>query len=72
MRVLAATDQVLAFERTRGGDHIVCVFNLSNSDASFDGDSVAGERLLTVGAAQDAGQALKLEPRSAVIARRKG
>jgi alpha-glucosidase len=71
MRVLAATDQVLAFERTRGGDHIVCVFNLSNSDASFAGDDVAGERLLTVGAAQDAGQALKLGPRSAVIARRK-
>jgi alpha-glucosidase len=33
MRVLAATDQVLAFERTRGGDHIVCVFNLSKSEA---------------------------------------
>jgi len=35
MRVLAATDQVLAFERVRGGDHIVCVFNLSKSEANI-------------------------------------
>jgi alpha-glucosidase len=70
INVLAATEQVLAFERVRGSDHIVCVFNLSKSDASFAADR-AGETLLTVGdVKQDEGK-LQLGALSAFISGRK-
>jgi alpha-glucosidase len=67
IRVLAATDQVFAFERVRGSDHSVCVFNLSKSDASFVADR-AGETLLTVGDVKRDGVKLKLGALSAIIA----
>lgn len=69
MNVLAANDQVLAFERTRGGDHIVCVFNLSQSRASFAvGDGV--EPLLTVGETSLTAGTVALGPRSAFVGAR--
>lgn len=69
MRVLAASDQVLAFERTHGGDHIVCVFNLSNSDASFALDG-AEPLPMEIGTVKRAGTTLSLGPRSAWLGRR--
>jgi alpha-glucosidase len=72
MRVLAAGDQVLAFERAGGGDHIVCVFNLSASEASFELGN-AGQFVpldVKVGAVQRSGTAIRLGARSAYLARR--
>lgn len=73
IKVLAATDQVLAFERVGAGDHIVCVFNLSTADASFEFSDAA--RLvplpLKVGDAKREGGTIKLAPRSAYIAESK-
>jgi alpha-glucosidase len=72
MRVLAAGDQVLVFERAGGGDHIICVFNLSTTEASFElGD--AGPLLpldVKVGAVERSGTAIRLGARSAYLARR--
>lgn len=67
INVLAATDQVLAFERVRSGDHIVCVFNLSKSDTSFAADGI-GEAVLTLGSVERNGGTLKLGRLSALIA----
>jgi alpha-glucosidase len=65
MKVLAETDQILAFERVGGGDHIVCVFNLSKSPASF--ASRGGAPIFSVGEAVREGGSLELGPRSALI-----
>jgi alpha-glucosidase len=69
MKVLSATDQVLAFERSRGADHIVCVFNLSNSDASF---ALSGsvQPVLDVGNVARHGDTLTLSSRSAWLGKR--
>ncbi len=67
MKVLAVNEQILAFERVRGGDHIVCVFNLSKSDASFATPGL-GAALLSVGEVSRDGDTLRLSARSAVIA----
>lgn len=66
IKITAATDQILAFERIRGDDHITCVFNLSKSAATVPFDK-AGDALLTVGNIARAGGSLQLGPRSAVI-----
>ncbi|MEQ1867508.1 MAG: DUF3459 domain-containing protein, partial [Micropepsaceae bacterium] len=66
IKVTGATDQILAFERIGGSDHITCVFNLSKSEATVPFDK-AGEALLTVGSAARAGGSLILGPRSAII-----
>lgn len=66
MKVIASTDQVLAFERISGSDHIVCVFNLSKSAATIPFDKT-GETLLTLGSATRSGGSLQLGPRSALI-----
>jgi alpha-glucosidase len=66
MKIIASTDQVLAFERRRGSDHITCVFNLSKSEATVPFDK-AGEALLTVGSATRGSGSLQLGPRSALI-----
>jgi alpha-glucosidase len=66
IRVTAATDQILAFERFRGGDHILCVFNLSKSDATVPVDKT-GDAVLTVGDVAQSGGLLKIGPRSAVL-----
>ena len=72
MKMLAHTDQVLAFERVGGGDHIVGVFNLSMAEASYDlGNAAPYEPLaLKVGEAVRDGARVTLQPRSAYIARR--
>jgi alpha-glucosidase len=70
MRVLAATDQVLAFERVGGGGHIVCVFNLSKSPASFALDKAEVEpHPIQVGRVTRSGNVLSLDARSAWIGR---
>ncbi|MFM9865846.1 MAG: alpha-amylase family glycosyl hydrolase [Micropepsaceae bacterium] len=66
MKMLTATDQILAFERIRGSDHITCVFNLSKSEATVPFDK-AGDALLTVGNAARAGGSVTLGARSAII-----
>jgi alpha-glucosidase len=66
IKITAATDQILAFERIRGDDHVTCVFNLSKSAATVPFDK-AGDALLTVGDIVRAGGSLQLGPRSAVI-----
>jgi alpha-glucosidase len=66
IKITAATDQILAFERFGGDDHISCVFNLSKSAATVPFDK-AGDTLLTLGNIERAGGSLQLGPRSAVI-----
>jgi alpha-glucosidase len=72
MKVLAVTEQVLAFERVSGADHILCLFNLSASDASFDiGDAGGLEPLpIKIGEAAYAGGSLTVGARSAMLAKR--
>jgi alpha-glucosidase len=70
MRVLAATDQVFAFERAGGGDHIVCVFNLSKSAASYALDAPAEALSVEVGSVTRGGDVLNLSPRSAWMGKR--
>jgi alpha-glucosidase len=66
LKVIAATDQILAFERRSGGDHIVCVFNLSKSEATVPVDKT-GDAVLTVGDVARSGGSYKLGPRAAVL-----
>ena len=66
IKITAATDQILAFERIRGGDHIICVFNLSKSEATVS-VSKTGDAVLTVGDVARSGGSLRLGPRSAVL-----
>jgi alpha-glucosidase len=66
IKVIAATDQVLAFERIGGSDHITGVFNLSKSEATVPFDK-AGAALLTVGTATRVSGSLQLGPRSAIV-----
>ncbi len=66
IKVLIATDQILAFERIHGSDHIACVFNLSKSEATFLLDKTC-EALLTVGSVTRSGGSLQLGPRSALV-----
>jgi alpha-glucosidase len=72
MKVLAVTDPVLAFERFSGADHILCLFNLSMTDASFEigADARLEPLSVKVGEADYDGQTLRVRARSAMLARR--
>jgi alpha-glucosidase len=70
LRVLAATDQVFAFERVGGGDHIVCVFNLSKSEASYALDAPAEALPIEVGSVKRNGNMLNLSSLSAWMGKR--
>jgi alpha-glucosidase len=67
IRILEASDQVLAFERTLGEQRSTCVFNLSRK-AATSAVLPAGAPLLTVGDVQADGARLNLGPLSAIIA----
>jgi alpha-glucosidase len=66
IKVTTATDQILAFERISGSDHIACVFNLSKSEATVPFDKV-GDAFLMVGDIARSGGSLRLGPRSAIV-----
>jgi alpha-glucosidase len=70
IKILEAGEQVLAFERASGADHIVCVFNLSTSEASFALHGAYEAMPLQVGSVTKSGDALTLSSRSAWIGRR--
>lgn len=68
IRFLAAADGLLAYERTSGGDRIVCAFNLGGQSAVLPVAACASHDLLAGTATVD-GSALSLEPGQWAITR---
>jgi alpha-glucosidase len=71
IRVLEASDQILAFERVGQEKHMLCVFNLSATSAAFTtASNTALEPVLELGECGREPGRIGLGPRSALIARK--
>lgn len=68
MRITEASGQILAFERIRGDDHILCTFNLSASAAPLERERHDPRRiLLEIGTREHNQGSINLGARSALI-----
>jgi alpha-glucosidase len=67
MRIIEASDQVLAFERVSGTARALCVFNLSRAPAATTCAPDGLAPILEIGSVARAGEQLNLGPLSAII-----
>jgi alpha-glucosidase len=64
--VEANGDAILAFEREGEGKYL-CVFNLSRNETGYELPAGAGEAVLSAGAVDRGGNAVKLGPRAGLV-----